>query len=71
MVQFVLYAARMGLLISVLTLSVALFKYAALGGVRRVVPFVQPLSALLLLVAGAYIIYYWLTLGGLLRSICL
>jgi hypothetical protein len=56
MVQFVLYAARMGLLISVLTLSVALFKHAALGGVRRVLPFVQPMSALLLLVAGAYII---------------
>jgi cytochrome c biogenesis protein CcdA len=69
MVQFVLYAAGMGLVISALTLGVALFKHAALGGVRRVLPFVQPLSALLLLVAGAYIIYYWLTLGGLLRSI--
>jgi hypothetical protein len=69
MVQFVLYAARMGLVISVLTLSVALFKHAALGGVRRVLPFVQPLSALLLLVAGAFIIYYRLTLGGPLRTV--
>jgi hypothetical protein len=50
-------------------LSVALFKHAALGSVRRVLPFVQPLSALLLLVAGAYIINYWQTLGRLLRSI--
>jgi len=69
MVQFVLYAAGMGLVISGLTLGVALFKHAALGGVRRALPFVQPLSALLLLVAGAYIIYYWLTLGGLLRTV--
>ncbi len=69
MVQFVLYAAGMGLVISGLTLGVALFKHAVLGGVRRVLPVVQPLSAILLLVAGAYIIYYWLTLGGLLRSI--
>jgi hypothetical protein len=69
MVQFVLYAARMGLVISVLTLSVALFKHTALGGVRRVLPFVQPLSALLLLVAGAFIIYYRLTLGGPLRTV--
>src|SRR5438445_274768 len=69
MVQFVLYAAGMGLVISGLTLGVALFKHAALGSARRVLPVVQPLSALLLLVAGAYIIYYWLTLGGLLRSI--
>jgi hypothetical protein len=59
----------MGLVISGLTVGAALFKHAALGGVRRVLPFVQPLSALLLLVAGAYIIYYWLTFGGLLRSI--
>ena len=69
MVQFVLYAIGMSLVISGLTLGVAVFKHAALRRARRVLPVVQPLSALLLLVAGAYIIYYWLTLGGLLRSV--
>ena len=69
MVQFILYGFGMGLVISSLTFGVAVFKHTALGGVRRVLPVVQPLSALLLLVAGAYIIYYWLTLGGLLGSI--
>ncbi len=69
--QFVLYALGMGLVISLLTLSVALFKHAVVGSVRRLMPFVQPLSALLLLAAGTYIVYYWLTIGGLLRSAAL
>jgi len=34
-----------------------------------IVRFVQPASVVLLLIAGAYIIYYWLTLGGLLRVV--
>ena len=33
---------------------------------HSVARYVQPASALLLLAAGAYLIYYWLTLGGLL-----
>jgi len=67
--QFVLYALGMGLVISVLTLGVAFFKQAVLRYARKVLPYVQPASALLLLVAGAYIIYYWLTLGGLLGAL--
>lgn len=67
--QFVLYALGMGLVISVLTLSVAFFKQAVLRYARNALPYVQPASTLLLLVAGAYIVYYWLTLGGLLRSV--
>lgn len=67
--QFVLYALGMGLVICVLTLGVALFKQAAVRWARAVLPYVQPLSAVLLLGAGAYIVYYWLTVGGLLRSV--
>ncbi len=66
--QFVLYALGMGLVISLLTLGVALFKHAAVRSVRWLMPFVQPLSALLLLAAGTYIVYYWLTIGGLLHT---
>jgi len=66
--QFVLYALGMGLVISVLTLSVAFLKHAVLRGLRRALPYVQPASAVLLLGAGGYIVYYWLTIGGLLRS---
>ena len=67
--QFVLYALGMGVVMCALTLGVALFKQGTVRWARAVLPYVQPLSAVLLLVAGAYIIYYWLTVGGLLRTI--
>ncbi len=66
--QFVFYALGMGLVISLLTLGVALFKHAAVRSVRRLMPVIQPLSVLLLLAAGTYIVYYWLTIGGLLHT---
>ncbi len=65
--QFLLYALGMGVVITVLTLAVALFKHAVLRGARRALPAVQPVSAVLVLAAGAYIVYYWLTIGGLLQ----
>jgi cytochrome c biogenesis protein CcdA len=64
--QFVLYALGMGLVIILMTLSMALFKEATVGFLRRTVRFVQPMSAGLMIVAGSYIIFYWLTIGGLL-----
>lgn len=67
-VQFLLFAIGMGLVITTLTLTLALFKHAAVSRVRRAVRYVGPLSAFLLLLAGAYIVYYWLTIGGLLKT---
>lgn len=67
--QFVLYGLGMGFVITLLTLSTAFVKFAAIGKVRSVVRYVQPASVLLLLLAGAYIIYYWLTQGGLLGAL--
>ncbi len=67
--QFVLYALGMGLVITALTLATALLKHGIVARVRAVGRFAQPASAFLLLVAGAYIIYYWLTLGGLLSAV--
>ena len=63
--QFVLYALGMAFVLSVLTVVAALVKQAAFRGVRRLGAYVEPLGAVLLLVTGAYVIYYWLTLGGL------
>ena len=68
LVQFILYAIGMGLVITLLTVGISLLQVAALRSVRRVLPFVQPVSAGLLLLAGAYLVYYWLTVGGILRS---
>ena len=61
--QFVLYGLGMGLVILALTMSMAVFQSAMVGKVRKVLPYIQPVSAVLLLLAGAYIMYYWLTLG--------
>ncbi len=67
--EFVLYGLGMGFVITILTLIVALFKMAAVQRVRQVGRFVQPLSSVLLFIAGGYLVYYWLTLGGLLSTI--
>lgn len=68
-VQFVLYALGMGFVLSVLTLVAALVKHAAFRSVRRLGAYVEPLGAVLLIVTGGYVVYYWLTLGGLLAVI--
>ena len=61
--QFVLYALGMGVVILALTLSMALFRGAMVKGMRRVMPYVQPVGTWLMIVAGAYIVFYWLTIG--------
>jgi len=43
----------------VLTLALALLKGGVISRLRSVTPYVQLLSAALLVVAGAYIIFYW------------
>ena len=67
--QFLLYGLGMGSVILVLTLSMAVFRGAMVGVLRRALPAMQPISAGLLLLAGAFIVYYWLTIGGLLERL--
>jgi cytochrome c biogenesis protein CcdA len=67
LLQFVLYGFGMGLVLTALTVTMAFFKHAVVRRTRVVVQYVQPATAVLLLMAGAYIVYYWLTLGGLLN----
>lgn len=64
--QFISYAIGMGVVLIVLTLGIALFKSAAVGPFRAAVPYVQRISAVLILLMGSYLVYYWLTKGGLL-----
>lgn len=61
--QFILYALGMGLVIVMMTLGMALFKETMVGLLRKTQRFVQPVSAALMIVAGSYIVFYWLTLG--------
>ena len=67
--QFFLYALGMGLVIMVLTVGMALFKGAMVRQFAKVLRYVQPVSAALVLVAGSFIVYYWLTIGGVDDSI--
>jgi hypothetical protein len=47
-----------------LTLTLAFFKEGILKWLRAAVPYVRLASATLLVLAGAYIIFYWLSSGG-------
>ena len=64
--QFLLYALGMGVVILALTLGVAFFKGAMVGALRKALPYIQPIGSWLMVVAGSYIVFYWLTIGGLL-----
>jgi len=56
----------MGFVVSILTLLVALFGRGVLARIRGFGHLLEPLGALLLLATGGYIVYYWLTAGGIL-----
>ena len=64
--QLVLYALGMGLVVSLLTVLFGLFGRGVLARVRGAAGALQPLGAVLLLATGGYIVYYWLSAGGLL-----
>jgi cytochrome c-type biogenesis protein len=68
LLQFLLYGLGMGSVIMTLTLGMAVFKGAMVGGLRQMLPLVGTISAVMLLVSGAFIVYYWLTIGELLDS---
>jgi len=67
--QFVLYALGLGVVLSVLTLVAAFFDFGLLRNVRQLGRYMPAVSALLLLITGAYVSYYWLTAGGLLERL--
>jgi cytochrome c biogenesis protein CcdA len=64
--QFVLYALGMGSVILALTLGMAVARTVLVRWLRKVLPYVGIVGAWLMVVAGTYIVFYWLTLGDLL-----
>ena len=64
--RFLSYGLGMASVLLVLTLALAFFKGGVISRLRSVTPYVQPISAALLMVAGAYIIFYWwpVLMGG-------
>ena len=57
--QFVSYGLGMTSVLLVLTLALAFFKKGVVSRLHGFVPYVQILSAVLLVLAGAYIVFYW------------
>ena len=64
--DFLLFALGMGLVIMALTLGMAFFKTAMDGALKKALPYIQPLGSGLMVISGTYIVFYWLTIGGLL-----
>ena len=64
--QFVLYALGMGSVILALTLGMAVARTVLVRWMRAALPYVGVVGAWLMVVAGTYIVFYWLTLGDLL-----
>jgi len=58
--QFMGYALGMGTVLAVITIGTALFREAVERWLRRLMPYIHRVSALFLIGAGVYLIYYWL-----------
>ena len=65
LLQYLSYSLGMGFVIVIVTLATALLQEGVMRWIRRLVPLVARLSGLLLIFAGAYIIYFWLAVGRL------
>ena len=63
--QFFVYALGMAFVITALTLSLALAQNQVSTGLKKVLPHTSMISSVLLLLAGGYIVFYWLTEGEL------
>jgi cytochrome c biogenesis protein CcdA len=67
--QFISYALGMSIVLTVLTVGMALVKEAITRFMRSLVPYVERASAVFILLAGGFVVYYWLTIGGLGKNI--
>ena len=63
--QLVAYAAGMGTVLVAAIVGTALFQQAVSRWLNRLTPYVHRLSALFLIGAGIYLVYYWLFIAGL------
>ncbi|HYZ14442.1 MAG TPA: cytochrome c biogenesis protein CcdA [Actinomycetota bacterium] len=67
-IAFALYGAGMATALGVLTVAVGVVSFGILQRLRGFVRIVTTLSAGLLLLSGAYVVYYWLTAGRVLLT---
>jgi cytochrome c biogenesis protein CcdA len=63
--QFIGYALGMGTIIFAVTIGAILFRQAMVRWLRLMTPYIHRVSAMFLIGAGAYLIYYWVFQAGL------
>ena len=63
--QFISYALGMGAILVAVTIGSAMFQGSVANSLRQLMPYVHRISALFLVAAGAYLIYYWVFYAGL------
>lgn len=63
--QFVLFSLGMGFVVISLTVSMSIFRNGIIRWCRNIIPVIQPVCACLMVLAGLYIVFYWITVGGL------
>ncbi|MDA1279504.1 MAG: cytochrome c biogenesis protein CcdA [Chloroflexi bacterium] len=66
--QFLAYAMGMTFVITLLTIGIAVFRGAMVNQIRRVMPYVHPISAGVLIVVGGDLIFFWLPEGEVARN---
>ena len=64
MLQFGLYGIGMGSMIMFVTLSMVALKGVMIRYIKSVLPHVERIGFLLVVVSGMYIVFYWITIGG-------
>jgi cytochrome c-type biogenesis protein len=62
--RFFGFGLGMAAVLVTLTLALAFFKQGLVRWLRKAVPYVRIASAVLLMLAGAYVIFYWLASGS-------
>ncbi len=62
--DFLEYAAGMGIVLTTITLGIALFRHQTVRLVNRALPYVQAMGNLLLVFAGGYLVWYFTAQGG-------
>ena len=64
--RFVEYAAGMGVVLTAITVGIALIRTRIVSIVGRALPYVESAGNVALIFAGAYLFWYWADQGGVL-----
>ena len=62
---FLEYAAGLGVVLTLITFGIALFREQTTRVVSRALPYVGAVGNVLLVLAGSYLVWYWIELGQL------